>query len=582
MIGLPDKLHPKLPAGARKAASALSLGLRRCLRSIRARIVLLALIVLVPFAMDRVQLLNDFRGHQIENIRDDAINLARQSALRQTEAVANTEAFLHATVRLYEEVIRNGGSCDAFKSKITLATWTKTIAVADTNGKIVCSTEPRVHGINVSDRSYFNQALTGGGFALSDYIIARGTEHPVVVAAHAARTNGRTTDAVVLMSVNLQWLANLRSTVDQNTFASTFVIDRDGVMIAGSEDVRARIGDNLAAHTLVGTMLAKNEGTLVTSDFNGTRRIFAFSRIPDSQARLAVGIDERKALGAIDRSISLAYFQFFLIGMAVVIGAWVACEIMVMRPIRAFAGTAARLGKGDLTARVSPSKLATEFGPLAKAFNDMATQLAGRESGLVADNNRLTVLASVDAVSGLGNRRGFDSRLDFEWMRMASDGRWLGMLMIDLDHFKQFNDSYGHPEGDSCLRAIGAVLSEIADAEAGFAARYGGEEFVLLVPGADLERMTDIGERVRRRVLGLALPHNASPFDRVTVSVGASATRPDPAMPAELLVESSDAGLYAAKRRGRNQVVAHAIIAPLARPDAAGGEAPPDPAKMAQ
>lgn len=549
--------------------------LAKAARSIRARLVVLALIVLVPLMMDRVRLLEETRAVRIADIQTDAVSLARQSAQRQAEAVANTETVLKATSRLYVALLQRGGTCADFLDSVTVAPWIKTIAVTTASGKVICATDPTVMGINVGDRPYFQEALGGGGFALSDYIVARGTNKPVIIAAHAVSVNGREADAVVLMSVSLQWLANLKSSIDNSSFASTLVIDHGGALIAASDVFTRHIGQEFRQHALVKEMMSRREGTIRADDFTGERRIFAFTQIPNTRLHLAVGIAEGAALREIDRSITTAYVQFFLVALAIMLGAWVAGELMIVRPIRAFAGTAARLGKGELSARMQTGHLASEFAPLASAFNDMAVQLAGREHGLLADNNRLTVLATVDPVSGLANRRGFGSRIDYEWLRLSSEGGALGLLMIDLDHFKQYNDTYGHPEGDACLKAVGAVLGEVALSENAFAARYGGEEFLLLVPDADLPRVAEIGERLREAVADLNMSHSGSPCGVVTVSIGASAIAPDAASRPDLLIEAADAGLYAAKRRGRNQVVAHA---PIRRTDSSPAQAAPNEA----
>jgi diguanylate cyclase (GGDEF)-like protein len=177
----------------------------------------------------------------------------------------------------------------------------------------------------------------------------------------------------------------------------------------------------------------------------------------------------------------------------------------------------------------------------------------------MASNDRLTVMASIDMLSGLANRRGFQSRLDFEWMRAQQYGSELALLMIDVDHFKLFNDTYGHLEGDSCLTRLGESLSDIAADTMGFAARYGGEEFCLLLPNTDVARAVEIGEQARAAVLKLCLPHITSDHMIVTVSIGVAATKPNESLRPGDLIEAADAALYAAKHRGRNTVVEHGI-----------------------
>jgi diguanylate cyclase (GGDEF)-like protein len=172
----------------------------------------------------------------------------------------------------------------------------------------------------------------------------------------------------------------------------------------------------------------------------------------------------------------------------------------------------------------------------------------------------LTVIASIDMLSGLANRRGFQSRLDFEWLRAQQYDSELSLLMIDVDHFKLFNDSYGHPEGDVCLTRLGETLARIAAETMGLAGRYGGEEFCLLLPNTDSKRALEIGEMVRAAVESLAMPHCTSNYQTVTVSVGVASTKPNNSQQPGDLIEAADAALYAAKHRGRNAVVEHGVV----------------------
>src|SRR5689334_25083655 len=190
---------------------------------------------------------------------------------------------------------------------------------------------------------------------------------------------------------------------------------------------------------------------------------------------------------------------------------------------------AKRFGEGETTARVKHTRLPAEFVPLRRAFNAMAAQLGHRQRELVATNDHLTVIASIDMLSGLANRRGFQSRLDFEWMKAQQHAGDLSLLMVDVDHFKLFNDTYGHPEGDACLTRLGETLAGIAAEAAGFAARYGGEEFCLLLPNTAAARALEVSEMVRAEVQKLAIPHSTSSYQTVTVSVGFACTKPNDA-----------------------------------------------------
>jgi len=290
---------------------------------------------------------------------------------------------------------------------------------------------------------------------------------------------------------------------------------------------------------------------------DGSTRGLSFIRIPGTDSRLIVSIDEAKVTAAINREIRTAYLQLCFVCLFVLLGALIAAEKIIINPIEVMTGMAKRFGEGDWSARVARSRLPSEFTPLARAFNAMAAQLSQRERELVATNDRLTVMASIDMLSGLANRRGFQSRLDFEWMKAQQYNCELSLLMIDVDHFKLYNDTYGHPEGDACLTRLGETLAGIAADTMGFAGRYGGEEFCLLLPNTGPVKALEVGETVRAAILGLGMPHVTSSHEIVTVSVGVAVALPNENQRPGDLIEAADAALYAAKHRGRNTVVEH-------------------------
>jgi diguanylate cyclase (GGDEF)-like protein len=184
----------------------------------------------------------------------------------------------------------------------------------------------------------------------------------------------------------------------------------------------------------------------------------------------------------------------------------------------------------------------------------MAIKLGERDRELRSANRHLEALASIDSLSGLANRRSFDTRLDAEWRRAANLKRPISLMMIDVDHFKLFNDNYGHLEGDGCLRIIGDTLSAASSHNAHFAARYGGEEFVLLLPDTHLGAAFEIAERLRAAVAALTITHRYAPCGYVTISIGVACLTPTDHDSPDVLLEAADGALYAAKRHGRNKV----------------------------
>jgi diguanylate cyclase (GGDEF)-like protein len=183
-------------------------------------------------------------------------------------------------------------------------------------------------------------------------------------------------------------------------------------------------------------------------------------------------------------------------------------------------------------------------------------------------NRELSRLAHQDALSGLANRRHFDQVLGSEWYRLARERRPLAVLFIDIDHFKLFNDRYGHGPGDECLRRVSSALSRSLRRPGDLAARYGGEEFVILLPGTDEKGATDVAERVLGEIDSLKIPHYASENGFLTASIGLALTTPDPTLPPESLLQLADAALYKAKSLGRHQLVLAGEIDSNAQPEA--------------
>ena len=525
---------------------------------IRARLMLLALLAVVPLTLDRVRVLEAGRSERIQLAATEMMELARRGAEQQNEMVITVRALIQAAARSYAMASAPGAEqcaalLDGFVKDIP---WVSSMSVVDADGRIGCSTEPRARGLNVADRDYFRRALTSGEFVMSDYLLGRATGLPIVMASYATTFRDRQ-KVVVTAAMNLEWMGGFAALISRRPGIVVDLVDAKGTVLARHPPSEFGAGREEAGHPLVTAMFARKEGTITTEGFDGTRRIYGYVSLPWTNARLAVGLDEAEILRDIDQMIYIAYAYLTLFGFLALLAAWLAGEKLIVSPIRALATRAARFGQGEFDAPMQPIVWIAEFQSLAAAFDDMAEKLAERERELRSANLHLTELASSDGLSGLANRRGFDARLEAEWDVAAQLRRPIALLMIDVDHFKLFNDRYGHLEGDHCLRGVGEVLLKESKGEADFPARYGGEEFALLLPGASLEKAVQLAERMRRTVESLSFSNVQSPWGFVTVSVGVASLVPANGDSAEKLVEAADAGLYAAKRRGRNTVVAH-------------------------
>jgi len=177
------------------------------------------------------------------------------------------------------------------------------------------------------------------------------------------------------------------------------------------------------------------------------------------------------------------------------------------------------------------------------------------EDELEAANRQLEKLATRDGLTGLANRRSFDLFLDVEWRRSARDRLPLGLIMMDVDKFKVYNDAYGHQAGDDCLCAVARAIESALLRPSDFAARYGGEEFVVVLPNTDEAGTIDVAERIRSAVESAGLEHRGNPAGVVTISAGIWASGVLPMADPRAALKFADANLYAAKAGGRNRVV---------------------------
>jgi diguanylate cyclase (GGDEF)-like protein len=236
----------------------------------------------------------------------------------------------------------------------------------------------------------------------------------------------------------------------------------------------------------------------------------------------------------------------------------------ILRPIMLLVDGAKKVSAGEFVDL--PVIGADEIADLTVAFNEMAhtvrdgrhkleearDELSRSNEGLREANRALEALAITDGLTGLYNHRHFQDTLDKEMRRCEREGRNLSMLLLDLDHFKQYNDRWGHTEGDAALRRVaGQVMKSIRSTDMAF--RYGGEELAVLLPSCVKEQATEVAEKIRVAVS--THPHRPGRFGaRTTISIGV-ATFPEDGRVSRALVDTADAALYAAKAQGRDRVV---------------------------
>jgi len=193
---------------------------------------------------------------------------------------------------------------------------------------------------------------------------------------------------------------------------------------------------------------------------------------------------------------------------------------------------------------------------ITKPFNlDVVRARVRTQIRLKQQNDILVNFAFIDGLTGLNNRRSFDNRVNNEWDRCKRSGNNLTMIIMDIDHFKLYNDHYGHVAGDDCLRKVAAVFQTNLRRASDFVARYGGEEFAVILPETDCQASQTIAEGLRQAVENLQIEHiDSTVSDHVTLSLGVASANPKDGGSPEDLINKADEMLYQAKQHGRNRV----------------------------
>lgn len=204
----------------------------------------------------------------------------------------------------------------------------------------------------------------------------------------------------------------------------------------------------------------------------------------------------------------------------------------------------------DVTAQKQAERLRAAYS------QDLERQVEERTRELSDANDKLQRLSEFDGLTGIANRRKFDTVFDAEWKRATREGSALSLAMIDVDHFKAYNDHYGHQSGDDCLRRVAQTLAASVQRVSDLTARYGGEEFVIILPSLSSPKVQHVTQKLLKGIEALGIPHvKSTTANVVTVSIGVATCIPEQGDSPGKLIMAADANLYQAKRKGRNQSI---------------------------
>lgn len=399
----------------------------------------------------------------------------------------------------------------------------KDLFIVDEHGNpLLTSVASMPAGVNYADRDYFSYHREHADLAPHIGHAVRSRSSGVWVLTVSRRINhadGRFA-GVVMATIALEHFLNLYRSIDVGSHGAISLIAADATLLVRRPFVEADIGKNLSTGPLFAELLPKAAAGVATvrSSIDGVVRLASYRRVDDYPLVIFVAVDRHESLASWRKEAAFsAALTVFLLLMLGALG---------YRLVR-----------------------------LIRRQNSVQGELLLAQEQLLDMNLALRSQALEDGLTGLANRRLLDQFLQDELGRAKRDHLVVGLLMIDIDHFKHFNDTYGHLLGDECLKAIGALIKDNIRRPGDLASRYGGEEFAVVLPGTDLTGAFVVAEQIRQAVAEVEIHgENRSPI-RVTVSIGVSALRPLQDDTPEMLIQAADQALYAAKEHGRNRTV---------------------------
>jgi diguanylate cyclase (GGDEF)-like protein len=511
---------------------------------------------IVAIAATRTLELKVEHQQRLAAANDQALSLARRGIELQQDLVSETRSLMQILSHVPDVTQGSPSQCHAvLVETVREKPWLKGLWVAGANGRASCSTVPGGLNLDFSRKTYFQSALETKRFVIEHYAVGSLKALPGAIAALPVVDADGQVRKIILGSLDLNWLTSVVDEVTRSAGASFSLIDDKGLVIARYPNIDNMIGQNVSNHPIVKAMGNSAQGQFEMPDLDGTVRIFGFGRLGSTDSRLVIGLSRDEVLSAINRQTRISIFNFIGVCLLGLLVAWFGGERLLVKPVKALAGAAARIGAGDYSDKISPKDYRSEFRVLATALHDMAERLDAREGMLRATVDRMTTLAELDPLTSLANRRRFDRSLRACWKDSNRHRHSLAVLLIDVDHFKLLNDEYGHVVGDHCLRQISNVLRTSSVLDEGLAARFGGEEFAVLLPMSDSNHARELAEHIRLEIESLNIMNVNAPTGSLTVSIGVAARSASDQVSATIMIQQADAALYQAKRGGRNRVV---------------------------
>ncbi|HJQ12239.1 MAG TPA: diguanylate cyclase [Gemmatimonadaceae bacterium] len=426
------------------------------------------------------------------------------------------------------------------------------LIVLDLDGNVVATSASEA--TKVSLPADWQQALKADNQIVGDpYWDPVAKRAKLIVAVPAQRADGRLLGAFAA-ELNLAPVQLLLRSFAPDSSGAIHLVNTHGSVIASSDGVNEALIKNSLPTSTMKKLRERARAPFEYTSFRGRDVIGTLEYVPQVNWAVLAEMSAEAAYLQVRRfrDVALGVIAFLLI--AVTASAY-RLGRLIARPLDRLTKAAGEVAAGDLTVDLPAAPGGGEIGYLTDVFNHMVYRLRdGRaeldriNETLRKKNEELELLSTTDSLTGLSNHRSLMKRLDDEVARFRKERKGFSVLVGDVDHFKQFNDAFGHPAGDEVLQTIAEIMRD-STRKTDCCARYGGEEFVIVLPDTAVADAMDTAEHIRARVA-------AKKFNgrKMTLSIGV-ATFPDDADDAEAIIAVADEALYQAKREGRDRTV---------------------------